>query len=107
MTTRPLHYVLVNGEPRPCIDVVEWAEWFETADRVLAKDRDEGAGSADGVEVSTVFLGLDHNPYGIGPPILWESLVFGGPLDGTMKRYATRDEALAGHQQLCRAVTKG
>ena len=54
--------------------------------------------------VSTVFLGLDHNYSPFGPPVLWESLVFGGPLDGEMDRYSSRAQALAGHQALCQRV---
>lgn len=46
--------------------------------------------------VSTVFLGLDHG-WGEGPPVLYETMVFGGPLDGECERYCTRAEAVAGH----------
>ena len=35
-----------------------------------------------------------------GPPELWETLVFGGPLNLEMERYATREEALAGHERM-------
>lgn len=55
------------------------------------------------IRISTVFLGLDHQ-YGSGPPILWETMVFGGVLDGFQERYATKAEALAGHQEVCRQV---
>ena len=48
------------------------------------------------VEVSTVFLGLNHR-YGEGPPLVFETLVFGGPYDGHMDRYSTWREAQAGH----------
>jgi len=102
-------YVLDDqGNPVPC-DVLTWGRWMEAADtyrlRTIAKDRDEGPG-ADPVEVSTVFLGLDHNYRGSGPPVLWETLVFGGPLDGTQRRYDSRDAALRGHQAICRLVRK-
>lgn len=53
---------------------------------------------AEDVEVSTVFLGLDHN-FGDGSkPILFETLVFGGPMDGSMRRYENWIEAEQGHQ---------
>jgi hypothetical protein len=56
------------------------------------------------VEVSTVWLGLDHN-FGLsGPPIIYETLVFGGKLDGEMDRYSNRVAALAGHDQLVARV---
>jgi hypothetical protein len=102
--TMPAHYMLdADGTPRRCDDVMTWARWFETADRTIAQDRDEAPG-APAVCVSTVFLGLDHDWFGPGPPILWETLVFGGPLDGEMKRYRSRDDAIVGHQEMCRRV---
>ena len=95
----PDKYVLdLDGQPLPCDDLLVWAQWFEQHDRTLAKDLVAGVG------ISTVFLGLDHNFCG-GPPVLWESLVFGGPLDGEQRRYQSREEALAGHTELVAAVT--
>lgn len=85
-----------NGTPLQVDDVVAWGLWFETAERHVADDADEGTG----VRVSTVFLGLDHNFGFGGPPLLYETLIFGGPLDGEMSRYATREEALAGHREM-------
>lgn len=54
------------------------------------------------VRVSTVWLGLDHSID--GPPIIFETMVFGGPLDGERWRYATEAEALEGHAAAVRAV---
>jgi hypothetical protein len=51
------------------------------------------------VEVSTVFLVLDHNYGREGPPVLYETMVFGGAHDQWQRRYATREAALAGHDQ--------
>jgi hypothetical protein len=53
--------------------------------------------------VSTVFLGLNHN-YGDGPPILFETMVFGGPMDEYMDRYYTEDEAAQGHAFVVQAL---
>lgn len=44
------------------------------------------------VEVSTVFLVLDPQ-FGPGPPLLFETLVFGGEFDEEMERYSTWKEA--------------
>jgi len=52
------------------------------------------------VFVSTVFLGLDHGFGRPGPPILFETMVFGGPMDDYQERYATWDEAEAGHERI-------
>lgn len=94
-----------HGEPQPAEDLLEWARWFETANRVIAQDRDEREGAPD-VRVSTIFLGLDHNHWGGGPPILWETMIFGGLHDGYQARYHSRDEALEGHQVACALVAK-
>jgi hypothetical protein len=48
------------------------------------------------VTVSTVFLALDHS-FGDGPPVLWETMVFGGPADMDQQRYTSREAAEAGH----------
>lgn len=51
------------------------------------------------VRVSTVFLALNHQ-FVNGPPILWETMVFGGPTDGDMDRYASVLAALGGHHSV-------
>jgi hypothetical protein len=53
---------------------------------------------AKGIRVSTVFLGLDHSFGKPGPPILFETMTFGGPRDETMFRYSSWDDAEAGHE---------
>lgn len=54
---------------------------------------------APGITVSTVFLGLDHNHFGKGPPILFETMVFDDYADGDCWRWSTWDEAVAGHKR--------
>jgi hypothetical protein len=56
-----------------------------------------------GVEVSTVFLSLNHS-FANGPPLVFETMVFGGPLDGQQDRYSTRADALAGHARMVELV---
>ncbi len=51
-------------------------------------------------DVSTIFLGTDHNFRGEGPPRLFETLVFGGSLDQEQERYSTYDAAIEGHARL-------
>lgn len=82
-----------NREPVYEPDTKKFSEWFGKADRVVAKD------AVGDVLVSTVFLGINHQ-FGEGPPILFETLVFDGPLDGEMHRYSTWDEAVEGHRQM-------
>ena len=84
-------YILKGHEPVP-VELEVWAEWFETADRhVRDTARDE-------VRVSTVFLGLDHG-FGLGPPQLFETMVFVNGSSVDCERYSTWDEAEAGHQR--------
>jgi len=98
------HWILTaQGEPQQVDDVMVWARWFQAADRHLAQDMHEGEG-AERVRVSTVFLGLDHRFGSLGPPILWETLVFGGALDGESERYSSREDAYLGHLAMCERV---
>ncbi len=78
--------------------MLAWAAWMETADRRVAHD------SRGGVTVSTVFLGLDHS-FGSGPPMLFETMVFHDGRTGVCcERYATWDDAVAGHKAMCAKV---
>jgi hypothetical protein len=61
----------------------------------------------DGVSVSTIFLGLDHNFTAVGPPVLFESMVFGGSLDGEQIRSTSYDSAMKTHDRLVRRVFGG
>jgi hypothetical protein len=91
MSERPLYYVLDGRTPVPASQIEYWALKMQNVEaRRVAFDR------LGAIEISTVFLGLDHQ-FGEGPPILFETLVFGGPLDGECERYYTFEEADAGH----------
>jgi len=85
-------YILNDaGEPEACPDLITWARWYERAERRIASNY------VGDVLVSTVFLGLDHS-FGVERgPILFETMIFGGPEDGYQERYRTKDEAIVGH----------
>jgi len=53
--------------------------------------------------ISTVFLSLDHS-WIPGPPILFETMIFGGEYDGYQDRYSTWDEAEEGHRKVVNLV---
>lgn len=95
MKSRAIRYILVDTEPVVEHSLIKWAHWMETDARILAQDTIEG-GPDDGVRVSTVFLGLDHQ-FGDGPPILFETMIFGGAHDQFQRRYYTWAEAVNGH----------
>jgi hypothetical protein len=95
---RFLKYMLDGHTPVPAEDVGTWATWFETAKRHVADD------TLGDVRVSTVFLGFDLSFGAAGPPVLFETMVFGGALDGKCERYSTWDEAEVGHEWMLAKV---
>ncbi len=58
------------------------------------------------VRVSTVFLALDHQHTPGGPPLLFETMIFGGEHDMWQDRYSTWVEAQEGHARAV-LVAKG
>jgi hypothetical protein len=85
-------------------DIFKWATWFELSDRVVRQDR------VGDYTVSTVFLGVDHNWWRSGKPVLWETMIFGGcgislaSEDIMQRRYRSYEEALAGHEKVLEGV---
>jgi len=79
------HYIL-DGHQVVKTDLMTWAKWFEKHERHVADE------TINGVRVSTVFLGVDHQ-FGAGPPLLFETMVFGGALDQEQERCSTWEEA--------------
>jgi hypothetical protein len=85
-------YILdAANRPVPCDDLNVWGQWFATADRTVARTEVAGA------QVSTVFLGFDHGFGATAMPVLWETMIFGGPHDDWQERYTSHEDALAGH----------
>jgi hypothetical protein len=91
-------------------DVLTWGKHFEEGERVVEQtgyrkyEWEDGPYGrmpvhVAGIEVSTVFLGLDHRFFGDGPPLVFETMVFGGPLNGEMERYGSWAAAEAGHKR--------
>jgi hypothetical protein len=91
----PRYFVLdPTGEPIEST-LAEWGTWLQHAHterrlRHTLIDPD--------VSVSTVFLGLDHGWILGDPPALWETMIFGGSLNGYQERYSSREAALLGHE---------
>ena len=77
----------------------EWAYAFE-------RERHIGQDGIGEVRVSTVWLGLDHR-FGEGPPLIFETMIFGGPQDNWQERYSTEEEALTGHRRVVEALRSG
>jgi hypothetical protein len=52
------------------------------------------------IYVSTVFLSVDAS-LGFNPePLLWETVVSGGPMHGLLMRHASEEQARDGHRQV-------
>ena len=92
------YYILDGHKTKKTDDLKEWAECHGNIEtRRVAKTE------KNGVRVSTVFLGIDHS-WGEGPPLLFETMVFGGEHDLEMERYTTWEEAEAGHKEMCERI---
>jgi hypothetical protein len=86
------------------IELMEWAGLLE--DREYARIAESTVGP---YLISTVWLGLDQNFLHIGPPIIFETMVFAhvsGDLHGDLetRRYFTEGEARVGHEEMVQLV---
>jgi hypothetical protein len=82
-----------DPDGQPIDDHIEWARLFFGTDRHVALDH------VGDVEISTVWLGIDYG-FGLAPaPLIYETMIFGGPYDQEQWRWSNRDAALAGHDQ--------
>lgn len=96
------NYILKGGKPVRESDIFKWARWFEGSD----KARRVALTKIGEAKVSTVFLAIDHNFMGIGAPVLWETMVFGGPLSDEMERYTSLEDAMIGHERMVARVRR-
>ena len=98
-------YILKGKEVVPAT-LEEWDTWFEKGDRIIQQNefvKRHWLFWLYEVKVSTVFLGLDHN-WGDGPPLLFETMIFGGKHDQYQERYSTYEEAEAGHEEALKLI---
>lgn len=68
--------------------------------REFAGERHIGLDHVHGWTVSTVWLGINQNFLGIGPPLIYETMIFApdGSCDEYVERHATAQQAADGHQ---------
>jgi len=90
-----------DGNPIMVTSAKQWCGFFErTNARCVAKEK---AGKS---LVSTVFLCIDHG-FGKGPPVLWETMVFDGKMDGEIERCAGNlEQAQAMHEEMMKRVCR-
>lgn len=89
-------WILNDDGSTRAVDLFQWSAFFNKTDaRRIAETE------VNGCHVSTVFLGLWHGDSPTGP-LIFETMIF-GELDGAdlsyCERYATKAEALAGHER--------
>lgn len=94
----------VDGKPQNS-SAEEWSEWNKNYQNKQVAETFVEQSNGDKIRVSTVFLGLDH-AFDEDTPILFETLVFEGPMDEEMFRYSTIEEAQEGHKKMVREVEK-
>jgi hypothetical protein len=102
MRDDPAICYILDDENRPvrADGFIRWAQWMERrGDRCRV-----GLDVVDSAKISTVYLGLDHRHRGKGPPLLFETMIFGGQLDQECWRYSSWDDALTGHAAAVRRV---
>lgn len=89
------------------ITLEEWIVLFEQRGKEGQDFWKVGNDKIGDVEISTVWLGLDHNFNDEGPPLIFESMIFGGNYDEEQHRYSTWAEAEEGHKKLVEKVKNG
>jgi hypothetical protein len=89
-------YILKDREPVAVESLEQWARW-----RAAEIDNHVADDTFGEVRVSTIFLGLDHS-FGDGPPLLFETMIFGGKHDQEQWRCSTWDEAQKQHADAVR-----
>ncbi len=105
MFNQPMYWLLdEQGNPYPSNDSHAANEQLKDGEkrRVAIAERNLGKHA---IEVSTVFLTIDHNhritpEERASPPILFETMLFVDDKGILTQRYATREEAQAGHDEM-------
>ncbi len=97
-------YILDGHTPVPCPDLMDWGKWMQDCHDDKRVDQTYIGDPIMVVSISTVFLGLDHS-FGGDTPILFETMVFGGPFDQEQERYETWKQAERGHKRWVEKVS--
>lgn len=90
MAVSALYYILTDTREPQSATLLEWGKWFQEDKRRVGYDE------VGKVTVSTVFLGVDHR-FTDGPPLLFETMIFGGAHDQYQTRCSTWAQAEAMH----------
>ena len=98
------HYILDKHHHVIPTDLYTWGKWFANH-----KNRRVALTEVGDLEVSTVFLGINHR-FGNNdrPPLVFETMVFkgGSEYGDYTNRYSSWDDAEAGHKATVRKLEK-
>lgn len=94
-------YILVDRKVVPA-DLMAWSRFLEDMSNRRVAESQFGE-----VRVSTVFLGLDHRFGDEGPPLIFETMIFGGPHSDYQERCSTWEEAEEMHRVACVLAERG
>lgn len=99
--SQPLYY---DRDGKPLDSVFDWARLHN--DDAYKRVAEDTVGDA---WISTVWLGINHNvmPLFDALPIIFETMIFGGEHDQFQDRYATLQQAEAGHARVVQALREG
>ncbi len=86
-----MNYYNRQGEP------ITQGEWIKSCEQPFETSRRVAKDEQDDIQVSTVFLGMNHN-WDDGPPLIFETMIFGGEHSDEQWRYTTEAQALEGHK---------
>ncbi len=75
---------------------MEWSKLLENPEyKIVARLEEDRDG--EHLLISTVWLGLNHN-WGPGKPLIFETMIFGGPYNEWQMRWTSEKEAVKGHE---------
>jgi hypothetical protein len=95
-----IYYMLRQRKTYPVYDLLEWADWFEQANRTVRRS------FIGEYFISTVFLSMDHSFFG-GPPELFETMIFKNGDSLYETRCTTWRQALKMHREAKALVKTG
>jgi len=89
----PMQRYILKGRDIVEASLAEWTDMFWRQERRLAESH------IGDVSVSTVFTGVNYSLN--DPPLLFETMIFGGPDNYYQEVCETYDEALEMHERVC------
>lgn len=92
-------YILDRKKVIATNDMMEFAIFMEHGKRIVKHTKLPGD-----ILVSTVFVGMNMNPFSEGAPVVFETMIFGGEHNDYCEKYSTWEEAEQGHQKAIEMV---